>query len=599
MNSSTPCLQFLRPYAWKWKPVGARNTAYLRFYHLARQHELIQSNALKYPRIRHEGGAPMRIPIFREKFKDVEMGKHADEEVIIHGRVQSVRRAGNKLMFLDLKGEFEHVQGLCNFNKLQVTGVELGEFKALAKLLNRGDIVSITGRATKTPTGELSIEATRLPELLTPALAPLPFKLEDEEVRIQHRHIDMLVNRKTIDTLRLRSHLIKYLRDFFHERGFLEFQTPILAENASGATARPFTVTASETSVNKNLAMRIAPELWLKRLVVGGVDKVFELGPAFRNEGIDQTHNPEFSMCEFYNAYANLDDLIALTEELICGAASHCRDLIATKLDSLPAIDMSQYQRPFQQLEFIPALESALGFKLPDLSASSSREDLLALLKQHKIEVPGLNKPDITLAKLLDNLASEFLEPYSLTKPLFITHHPVCMSPLSKSFVCPKTGQHVSARTELFINGKELANMYEEENDPASQRQKFVDQLNAAKREASLAPGVYNDEGESAMEVDESYVQALESGLPPTGGWGCGIERMVMLFSGTKRISDCLSFGNLRHVTNVPGAVRTGEDEEKAREMMDEAEKKGARERKREKGKEKEQEDMDVSNGEA
>lgn len=141
MNSSTPCLQFLRPYAWKWTPVGARNTAYLRFYHLARQHELIQSNALKYPRIRHEGGAPMRIPIFREKFKDVEMGKHADEEVIIHGRVQSVRRAGNKLMFLDLKGEFEHVQGLCNFNKLQVTGVELGEFKALAKLLNRGDIV--------------------------------------------------------------------------------------------------------------------------------------------------------------------------------------------------------------------------------------------------------------------------------------------------------------------------------------------------------------------------------------------------------------------------------------------------------------------------
>lgn len=408
----------------------------------------------------------------------------------------------------------------------------------------------------------------------------------------------MLVNRKTIDTLRLRSHLIKYLRDFLHERGFLEFQTPILAESASGATARPFTTAASETSVNKNLAMRIAPELWLKRLVVGGVDKVFELGPAFRNEGIDQTHNPEFTMCEFYNAYANLDDLIALTEELLCGAAAHCRDLIATKLDSLPAIDMSQYQRPFQQLEFIPSLESALGFNLPNLAAPSAREELLALLREKNIDVPGLNKPDITLAKLLDNLAAEFLEPYSLTKPLFITHHPVCMSPLSKSFVCPKTGQRVSARTELFVNGKELANMYEEENDPVSQRAKFLDQLNTAKREG-LAPGVYNEEGESAMEVDESYVQALESGLPPTGGWGCGIERMVMLFSGTKRISDCLSFGNLRHVTNVPGAVRTGEDEEKARAMMEETEKKSASERRRQKGNEKEKKEDVVSESEA
>lgn len=463
--------------------------------------------------------------------------------------------------------------------------------------------IAITGRATKTPTGELSIEATKLPELLTPALAPLPFKLEDEEVRIQHRHVDMLVNRKTIDTLRLRSHLIKYLRDFLHERGFLEFQTPILAETASGATARPFTTAASETSVNKTLSMRIAPELWLKRLVVGGVDKVFELGPAFRNEGIDQTHNPEFTMCEFYNAYANLDDLIALTEELLCGAASHCRDLIATKLDSLPEIDMSQYQRPFQQLEFIPSLESALGFTLPDLTAASAREELITLLKSRQIDVPGLNKPDITLAKLLDNLAAEFLEPYSLTKPLFITHHPVCMSPLSKSFTCPKTGQRVSARTELFVNGKELANMYEEENDPASQRQKLLDQLTTAKREGGLAPGQYNEEGESAQEVDESYVQALESGLPPTGGWGCGIERLVMLFSGTKRISDCLSFGNLRHVTNVPGAVRSAEEEERAREMRDEAERKSASEKRRQQGKGKAkakgEEDVQGSEGEA
>ncbi|KAL2136526.1 hypothetical protein VTI74DRAFT_3351 [Chaetomium olivicolor] len=537
-------LQFLRPYI--WKPAGPPNPAYLRFFHLARQQELEQANALKYPRLRHDHGPPMRIPDFREKYAHIQQGVVAEEEVTLHGRVESVRRAGSKLIFLDLKGEFERVQGICNFGKL-VDGTTVHGLKDLARLLSRGDIISITGKATRTPTGELTIQATYLPRVLTPGLVPLPTKLVDEESRTQHRHLDMLVNRRTTDILRLRSYLIKYLRDFLHERGFLEFQTPILAGDAGGATARPFTVSAK--AVSKDLSLRIAPELWLKRLVVGGVERVFELGPAFRNEGIDQTHNPEFTICEFYHAYANLADLISLTEDLIRGAAEHCQSLISTKLTSLPPVDLTPFQSPFQQAEFIPTLESALGFTLPNLTSPTALSDLLALLQQHKIPLDITNPPTTSLSQLLDRLAAEFIEPLSSSTPLFITHHPVCMSPLAKSFVCPKTGQHVSARTEIFMHGRELANMYEEENDPFEQRRKFVEQLRNKEFD-----GEEGEAGNKGGVVDESYVHALGSGLPPTGGWGCGVERLVMLFSGTRRISDCLSFGNLRNVVGLSAA---------------------------------------------
>ncbi|KAK3985377.1 hypothetical protein QBC44DRAFT_335216 [Cladorrhinum sp. PSN332] len=531
----TPRLQFLRPqhHSWKKPLVGSTSKPALhsRFFHLARQQELEQANALKYPRLQHNAAAPsMRIPDFRAKYDHIQKDTVVEEEVTLRGRIESVRRAGSKLVFLNIRGEFEHVQGLCNLGKL-VDGTTVPEFKNIARLFSRGDIISVTGKATRSSTGELSIQATYLPQLLTPSLVPQPFKVEET----LHRQIDMLVNRRTTDTLRLRSHIIRYLRDFFHERDFLEFQTPILAGTAGGAVARPFTMTSE--AVKKDLSLRIAPELWLKRLVVGGVDRVFELGPAFRNEGIDQTHNPEFTICEFYHAYANLEDLISLTESLFRGVASHCHSLISSKLTSLPPIDLTRFESPFQQAEFIPTLESKLGFALPDLSSQTAHDDLVSLLSAHSIP---LEKPiPQTLPKLLDRLASTYIEPLSLASPLFITNHPVCMSPLSKSFLCPVTRQVVSARTELFIAGRELANMYEEENDPLSQRQKFAQQLKAREIDGG---------GEGDPQVDESYVYALGSGLPPTGGWGCGVERLVMLFAGTRKISDVLSFGNLRNV---------------------------------------------------
>jgi lysyl-tRNA synthetase, class II len=354
----------------------------------------------------------------------------------------------------------------------------------------------------------------------------------------------MLVNQEVTDVLRMRSYIIKYMRDYFHDKKFLEFQTPILAENAGGAIARPFTTTASEFP-SRQLALRIAPELWLKRLVIGGVDKIFEIGPAFRNEGIDSTHNPEFTICEFYCAYSNLADLILRTEELISGLAKHCQELINTKLTTLAPINLSQFSQPFKQLEFIPTLEKALGFRLPNLAGPEAFADLVTALELAKVNVPGGLPP--TLPKLLDRLAAVYLEPSSFEAPVFIIHHPACMSPLAKSFICPNTLQQVSARTELFINGRELANMYEEENDPDAQQRKLRLHKNTAKHQLP----VHFDADGDGDPLDSSFVQALEAGLPPTGGWGCGIERLVMLFAGTNRITDCISFGTLKNVVGL------------------------------------------------
>ncbi|KAG6020772.1 hypothetical protein E4U41_002729, partial [Claviceps citrina] len=331
--------------------------------------------------------------------------------------------------------------------------------------------------------------------------------------------------------------------------------------------------------------------LWLKRLVVGGVDRVFEIGPAFRNEGVDATHNPEFTMCEFYSAYTNLTDLVRQTEELLTGLAAHAQHLIATQLTSLPPIDLARFARPFRQVEFIPGLEQATGVRFPKLSSEDDAlPELLAILKLAGITLPG--EVPSSLPKLLDRLAALYLEPLSFKEPVLITHHPVCMSPLAKSFLCPRTYQLVSARAELFVSGRELANMYEEENDPDEQRRKLAAHrtlVNRPNGEIAFAtdppppPGpedahTPNETQEQEQEeeddddddddddewetspLDASYIKALDYALPPTGGWGCGVDRLVMLLSGANRISDCLSFGTLRNVVGLSAEERTHGD---------------------------------------
>ncbi|KAF2967497.1 hypothetical protein GQX73_g6126 [Xylaria multiplex] len=486
----------------------------------------------------------MAIPAFRQKFAD-EVSTPASEQVTLDGRIMSIRRAGSKLVFLHILGGYQQVQVMVHLGSLTSSSLDPETFKRALHPLRRGDIISVTGRAVRTKSGELTLKALDLPAMISPALATLPEKLTNEETKVLNRHVDLLVNRRTSDTIRLRSYIIKSMRDFFHEQDFLEVQTPILADSAGGAIARPF-LTAATAFSEKQLSMRIAPELWLKRLVVGGNDRIFEIGPSFRNEGLDTTHNPEFTTCEFYSAYFNLTELIQFTESLIARLHHDVDQIIATQLTSLEKPQFLLPKGQWKQVEFIPALEDALGFRFPDLSKPDALGKLLSLLGERDASPAILDMP---LNKLLDNLAATYLEGASLNEPLFIVNHPACMSPLSKSFICPKTHQLVSARAELFIAGREMANMYEEENDPFEQRRKF--ELQAQSKDNSEAP---NEEG--AAEIDESYVQALEHGLPPTGGWGCGIERLVMFFSGASRIGDTLPFGNLKNVMSLSQAAR-------------------------------------------
>ncbi len=356
--------------------------------------------------------------------------------------------------------------------------------------------------------------------------------LEDQEARIRNRHADLLVNRKAADTLKLRSRIVQHLRTFLVDDEFLEVQTPILADGAGGAIARPFVTGATEFS-DKTLSLRIAPELWLKRLVLGGMDRVFEIGPAFRNEGLDASHNPEYTTCEFYKAFTDLGELMKMTEDLISGLAGHVMHLILTQYTTLPALDDIYYRHPFQRIEFIPALEAAIRRKLPDLQSKGASEKLVSLF--HDLSIPLPASP--TLPRLLDKLSSIYLEP-QCDNPTFIIHPPACLAPLSKSFRDPATDQIVSARAELFIQCREIANMYEEENSPFEQRKKFIEQAQ------------WRDD-ENSGAIDEGYLDALEWGLPPTGGWGCGVDRLCMHFAGASRISDVLSFGNLRNVVGL------------------------------------------------
>lgn len=460
--------------------------------------------------------------------------------LIALGRVQSVRTAGNKLVFLDLKqGDFS-LQAICQLNRLGDRS-EAGfvEFKNFAKTVRKGDWYEIRGHPHRTARGELSILGIAVPTLLSPSLHQIPDVLEDAETRARSRHVDMLVNPESVQTLKVRSHVEQALNDFFRNDEFVKVTTPILASQAGGAVARSFETEATELNGLK-LNLRIAPELWLKRLSVGGLEKVYEIGPAFRNEGVDATHNPEFYTCEFYQAFATLDDLMAKTEDLLGLISDSIEAARSTHFPNLTPTNTS-FKTPFQRLDFIPTLQQQLNITLPDLTQPSAQETLLEIFASTNHSPPS----NPTLPRLLDALASHYIEPLC-TSPTFITQHPLALSPLARHFTCPTTGQIISARAELFIAGREYANMYEEENSPFAQREKFEAQL--AGRGAEGGKG-----------IDESYLEALEWGLPPTGGWGIGIERLVMLFAGRERMADVLSFGSLRNVVGLARRRRTTE----------------------------------------
>jgi lysyl-tRNA synthetase class 2 len=466
-----------------------------------------------------------------------------NSSVLIHatGRVTALRHGGTKLVFLDIEASGP-VQAVVQLGHLENANPDFDYpgFRAFRKAARAGDAYMVTGHAHRTFRGELSILASETPKLLAPCLHQVPTVLDDASKRAVQPHVDMLVNPIALQTIRVRHHVERAVTNFLDDRGFTKVTTPILCASAGGANARPFETVATELS-NEKLQLRVAPELWLKRLIVGGFRRVYELGPAFRNEGVDQTHNPEFQICEFYQAYATLDDLMTMTEELLrsidaavgkARSAEHLPFIEECKVDFKSAV--------FQRAEFIPALSEKIGQPLPNLDSPTATDDIISLFSSLRLAIPA----SPTLPRLLDVLAGHFLEPASKEAPLFITNHPACMSPLAKHFVCVKTGQNVAARAELFIEGREYANMYEEENSPFAQEEKFDAQHKLRGRDAE------------AMAGDEGYVRVLEWGLPPTGGWGCGIERLVMLFAGRERIADVMPFGHLRNVVALGKVAR-------------------------------------------
>ncbi len=467
----------------------------------------------------------------------------------VPGRVVSIRKSSRKLLFLDLGSEGKTLQVMLSYQAVAAHSVDKVPEEAFyerCRILRRGDHVVVRGLPHITAAGEGSLKAVQLPTLAAPCLQRYPVVQSLDTSSPEHseldRHVEMLTYPHVINTLKLRSHLIQRMRTWLTDRNFTEVQTPILGGIAGGATARPFDTTATEFA-DRKISLRIAPELWLKRLIIGGMPRVFEIGPSFRNEGLDKTHNPEFTTCEFYAAYVDLTRLMYWTEALLQELQQLLEPMGLTS-------KMALYSHPdaahkFATIDFILALNERLGTDLPSLELSS-QDAVLDVLKSRNIPIPATP----SLPNLLDKLAAHYLEP-QCTEPTWIINIPECMSPLSKSFEHPSAPnkQRVAARAELFIQGKEVVNCYEEENSPFAQRQKFIDQQIYAANPAGQPVDGARTANVDGMKIDEDYLRALEWGLPPTGGWGCGIDRLVMLYAGKERISDVLSFGNLRAVT--------------------------------------------------
>lgn len=443
----------------------------------------------------------------KEKLEDCEL------EYRIGGRVMA-RRDFGKAAFLQLQDGGGKLQVYVAKN--QVGDEAFEQFKKF----DIGDIVGICGVPFRTKTDELSLRASEI-RLLTKSLLPLPEKwhgLTDVEIRYRQRYLDLITNLDVRDTFRKRSQIVSLIREFMIDNEYLEVETPMMHPVAGGATAKPFTT--HHNTLKMDLFLRIAPELYLKRLVVGGFDRVFEINRNFRNEGISIQHNPEFTMMEFYRAYANYHDLMDFTEELVCHVADKvCGGLLIPYGDK--EVDLTP---PWDRLTL---KESIVKYGEVEMSVLEDRAQTYSYAKSIGLELDG----KIGHGKLLAEIFDEVVEP-KLWQPTFITEYPTEISPLSRK---NDENPDVVDRFELFIVGRELANAFSELNDPLDQKERFVGQL------AEKAAG-----DEEAHEMDEDYIRALEYGLPPTAGEGIGIDRLVMLLTNSASIRDVILFPQLR-----------------------------------------------------
>ncbi len=436
----------------------------------------------------------------------------ADQSVIIAGRLMSKRGHG-KAGFGHLRDISGQIQIYCRLDDL---GEEVYNLFVKADI---GDFIGIEGVVFKTQRGEISI-ATRKLTHLTKSLRPLPEKwhgLRDVELRYRQRYVDLIVNPGVQEVFILRSRIIKSMRSYLEDFGFLEVETPMMQPIAGGAAARPFIT--YHNALDMNLYLRIAPELYLKRLLVGGFEKVFEINRNFRNEGISTKHNPEFTMMELYQAYADYQDMMELTENLVAHAA---RSVLGTTLIEYQG-EQIELSPPWCRLPMLEAIREETGV---DFANGISEEECRAVARKFEL---GLNDP--SCGNVINELFERFVEP-KLIQPTFVIGYPVEISPLAKK--SPNNPKFVD-RFEAFIAARELANAFSELNDPIDQKERFMKQV------AQRAAG--NDE---AHMMDEDYITALEYGMPPAGGMGIGVDRLVMLLTNSVSIRDVLLFPHMK-----------------------------------------------------
>ena len=470
------------------------------------------------------------IDPFGQKYERTDTSKSLKDKYLQYSKeelheMNVVAKIAGRIMTKRCKGKvgFMHIQDRYGQMQIYLRFDVLGEEEyALYKTADIGDIVGIEGEVMRTDTGELTIKALHYTHL-TKALRPLPEKfhgLQDREEARRRRYVDLIVNEDSRRIAFMRPRIIRGIQNYLDNQGYIEVETPVLSPILGGAAARPF-VTYHNT-LDMEFYLRIATELHLKRLIVGGMEAVYEIGRLFRNEGMDATHNPEFTTVEAYLAYGNLSDMMDLIEGLLLKLANE----VAQKETFMFNGHEVSIKGPFKRIHMVDAIKEQTGI---DFYQITDVEEALRLAKEHNIEVP---KHQMSVGHIINLFFEEYVEK-TLIQPTILYGHPIEISPLTKK---NPEDPRFTDRFELFIAGKEFCNAYTELNDPIDQKERFVEQL----KEKELG----NDE---ANEMDNDFIEALEYGMPPTGGIGIGIDRLVMLLTETDNIRDVLLFPHMRH----------------------------------------------------